>query len=106
MTMIGTNRHGQLTNGTYTLDEAALQPHLTGSLAGGKSQFLYGVNANELALDAGAYADQARLWVGNKAKVVFDRPIGVDAGTGEPTTVLNIYRTRTGFLHAAPGSPQ
>src|SRR5208337_3119235 len=102
---IGTNRHGQLTNGTYTLDEAGMQPHSTGSLANGKSQFMYRVNADQLALDAAAYADQKGLWVGNKAKVIFDRPIGVHADTGEPTSVLNIYRTSTGFIHAAPGRP-
>jgi hypothetical protein len=102
---ISANRHGQLTNGIYTLDEAGMQPHLTGSLAAGKSQFMYRVNSSELTLDAAAYADQAGLWVGNKAKVVFDRPIGVHAGTGEPTNVLNIYRTQTGFIHAAPGTP-
>ncbi len=60
-----------------------MQPHLTESLAAGKSQFMYRVNSSELTLDAAAYADQAALWVGNKAKVVFDRPIGVHAGTGE-----------------------
>jgi hypothetical protein len=66
---------------------------------------MYRVNASELTLDAAAYADNAGLWVGNKAKIVFDRPIGIHAGTGQPTNVLNIYRTNTGFIHAAPGSP-
>jgi hypothetical protein len=102
---ISVKRRGQLTNGTYTVDEIGMGPHLTGSLAGGKSQFMYRVNYNELALDAAAYTDQAGLWAGNKAKVVFDRPIGVHAVTGEPTSVLNIYRTKSGFIHAAPGSP-
>ena len=35
---ITANKHGQLTNGTYTLDQAGMQTHLTGSLAGGKQQ--------------------------------------------------------------------
>ncbi len=100
-----TNRHGQLTNGRYILDEAGMAPHTTGSLAGGKSQFLYRVNEKQLALDAAAYADDAGLWVGNKAKVVLDDFIGVHGGTGQRTQVVNIYRTDSGFIHAAPGSP-
>jgi hypothetical protein len=103
---IFTNRHGQLTNGAYTLDEAGMQPHLTGSLTGGKSQFIYRVNAKELTLDAAANADQSGRWEGHKAKVRFDRPIGIDARTGELTCVLNVYRTRSGYIHASPGSPQ
>jgi hypothetical protein len=100
-----TNRHGQLTNGRYVLDDVGMAPHTTGSLAKGKSQFLYRVNAKQVTLDAAAYADEAGLWVGNKAKVVLDDFIGVHAGTGQRTSVLNIYRTGSGFVHAAPGSP-
>jgi hypothetical protein len=66
---------------------------------------MYRVNANQLTLDAAAYADRAGLWVGSKAKVVLDRPIGVHAGTGEPTCVLNLYRKENGLIHASPGSP-
>jgi hypothetical protein len=80
-------------------------PHTTGSLKGGKSQFSYHVNEKELVLDAAAYADKAGLWDGSKAKIVFDKPIGVHAGTGQPTNVLNIYKTKTGFVHGAPGTP-
>ncbi|WP_437589252.1 RHS repeat-associated core domain-containing protein [Sorangium sp. So ce1000] len=100
-----TNRHGQLTNGRYTLDSAGMAPHTTGSHAQGKSQFLYRVNERQLVLDAAAYADDANLWVGNKAKIVFDDFIGVHAGTGQRTNVLNIYRADSGFVHGAPGSP-
>src|SRR5262249_20679165 len=64
------NRHGQLTNGRYVLDEVGMRPHTSGSTAHGKSQFFYRVNEKELALDAAAYADEAGLWVGNKAKIV------------------------------------
>jgi RHS repeat-associated protein len=102
---VTTNRHGQLTNGKYTLDSAGMAPHTTGSLKAGKSQFLAGVNEKQLVLDAAAMADKAGLWVGNKAKVVFDQPIGVHAGTGELTNTINVYRTDTGFVHGAPGSP-
>jgi hypothetical protein len=79
--------------------------HTTGSLAGGKSQFLYRVNERQLVLDAAAYADEAGLWVGNKAKVTLDNPIGVHAGSGELTNVVNIYRSKSGFVHGAPGTP-
>src|SRR5262249_45416040 len=99
------NRHGQLTNGRYVLDEVGMRPHTSGSTAHGKSQFFYRVNEKELALDAAAYADEAGLWVGNKAKIVLDRPIGVHGGSGTPTNVINVYRTDSGYVHAAPGTP-
>jgi RHS repeat-associated protein len=102
---ITSNRHGQLTNGKYILDDVGMQPHTTGSLAQGKSQFLYRVNEKQVVLDAAAYADEAGLWFGNKAKVVLDTPIGVHGQTGELTNVINIYRTKTGFVHGAPGTP-
>ena len=103
--IVTTNRHGQLTNGKYTLDLAGMAPHTTGSLKAGKSQFLYAVNEKKLVLDASAIADQEGLWVGNKAKIVFDKPIGIQGSSGELTKTLNIYRTNTGFVHGAPGSP-
>ena len=99
------NRHGQLTNGEYTLDAKGMEPHATGSLKGGKSQFWHGVNERQLALDAAAYADDAGLWVGNKAKIILDTNIGVHAGTGQLTRVINVYRNKNGFVHAAPGTP-
>jgi RHS repeat-associated protein len=34
------DKHGRLTNGKYTLDQPGMEPHTTGSLAQGKSQFL------------------------------------------------------------------
>lgn len=101
-----TNRHGQLTNGLYVLDDAAMVPHTTGSLAKGKSQFLYRVNEKQLTLDAAAFADDAGLWAGSKAKVELSDFIGVHARTGERTTVLNLYRTRTRAVHGAPGTPR
>ena len=80
--------------------------HTTGSLAGGKSQFLFRVNEKQLVLDGAAYADDAGLWVGNKAQIILDRPIGVHGTSGGLTNVLNIYRSKNGYIHAAPGSPQ
>ena len=82
-----------------------MRPHTTGSLANGKSQFLYRVNKKQGVLDAAAYADDPGLWVGNKAKVALDTPIGVHGQTGELTNVINIYRTKTGSVHGASGTP-
>ncbi|XXY17781.1 hypothetical protein WME88_57100 [Sorangium sp. So ce216] len=83
-----------------------MTPHRTGRLAEGKSQFLYHVNDKQLVLDAAAHADDANLWSRNKAVIVFDDFIGVHARTGQRTNVLNLYRTETGLIHDAPGSPQ
>jgi len=98
------NARGQLTNGPYTLDAAGMAPHKTGSLRLGKSQFLSGVDAERAVLDAAAYADEAGLWVGNKAKVFVENgPVGALGNTGELTSWINVYRTKTGFVHGAPG---
>ena len=68
-----------------------------------KSQFLYFVDADQLVLDAAAYADEAGLWVGNKATVTMDQFIGAHAETGSLTRTVNLYRTDTGFVHGSPG---
>jgi hypothetical protein len=99
------NSHHQLTNSIYTISQEKMAPHMTGSLAGGESQFFHRLNAGRITLAAAAFADRMGLWVGSKAKVWFDAPIGVHARTGRPTNVLNIYRSETGFVHASPGSP-
>lgn len=103
---IQTNQHGKLTNGLYTLDLPGAEVHITGTLALGKSQFLYRVNYQTLVLDAALYADEANLWQGPKAKIVLDRPIGVHASTGQLTNVLNLYRNKNYFVHGAPGTPR
>lgn len=111
------DRHGNLTDGKYTVSEAAMAPHTTGSFAGkmrpdgtympaGKSQFLFGVDASAEALKAAQYADANNLWVGNKAKVfVSNGPIGVVGRTGELTSWMTV--TRSGHtIHAWPsGAP-
>jgi hypothetical protein len=79
---------------------------MSGSLTQGKSQFLSPVDANRAVLDATAYADTHSLWIGNKAKVpVVNGVVGVLGNSGELTSWINVYRTRTGFVHGAPGSP-
>jgi hypothetical protein len=87
-------------------NEAGMTPHMTGSTVSGKSQFLFAVDANRAVLDAAAYADREGLWIGSKAKVfILNGPVGVLGDSGGLTDWLNVYRTRTGFVHGAPGSP-
>lgn len=100
-----TPRQGWLTNGTYVVNEVGMAPHLMGTLAHGKSQFLFNVDARTVALRAAEYADSNSLWVGNKARVFFSDYIGVHARTGLRTRWVNVYRTRTGNIHASPASP-
>jgi hypothetical protein len=99
------NRHGQLTNGTYTLDEPGMASHQAGSFATGQSQFFSWVDSDTAVLDGAAYADEYDLWVGNKATVpVTNGEVGALGTTGEPTSYINVYRTNTGFVHGSPGT--
>ena len=102
---ITTNSKGQLTNGTYTVNDINMAPHKTGATTGGKSQFMFYVDEEKATLDAAAYADKANLWSNNKAKVyVQNGPVGVSAKTSELTNWINVYRTKTGLVHASPGN--
>ena len=110
---INVDNKGNLTNGKYTLDQKGMQVHVDGKNIS-KSQFLYDVDANKAVLDAAAYADENNLWVpntgnptdfANKAKVYVENgPVGV-TGSGELTNYINIYRTKTGYVHGSPGNP-
>jgi len=110
------DRHGNLTDGTYRVSSDANLRHTAGNAPEGKSYFNEGTDVDQLSLDAAQYADQKNLWYGqnpghpsdypNKAKVVFDDPVGVHAGTGQPTNVVNVYRKKNGTIHATPGSPE
>ncbi|GHI27869.1 hypothetical protein Shyd_92400 [Streptomyces hydrogenans] len=98
------NRHGELTNGTYTVSYPAMLKHLPGSSGPTKSVFLKGVDAEKATLDAAAYADAHGLWEGNKAKVyVANGPVGVVGRTGELTSYINVYRNARGAIHGSPG---
>ncbi|MGW0916236.1 polymorphic toxin-type HINT domain-containing protein [Streptomyces sp. NPDC002784] len=98
------NRHGELTNGTYTVSYPAMLKHLPGSSGPTKSVFLKGVDAEKATLDAAAYADAHGLWAGNKAKVyVTNGPVGVVGRTGELTHYINVYRNARGAIHGSPG---
>lgn len=102
---VSRNAAGRLTNGSYTIDVKGMDPHVTGKTTTGKSQFGFRVDAQKAVLDAAAYADYAGLWVGNKAKVpVVNGPIGWTGKTGAPTNYINVYRTKTGYVHGAPGN--
>lgn len=83
--------------------------HTSGATSTGKSQFLFDVDANKAVLDGAAYADKNGLWSNGtygKAKVYIENgPVGVHGGTGQLTNWLNIYKTKTGFVHGAPASP-
>ena len=102
----------QITNGKYIIDAKGMEKHLNGT--SGKSQFLYDVDAEKAVLDAASYADKYNLWkpssgnmadFADKAKVpVINGNVGV-TGNGELTNYINIYRTKTGFVHGCPGNP-
>ena len=99
------NAKNLLTNGKYFLDEVGMTKHMTGSLTGEKSQFLFRVDARKAVLDAAAYADEASLWIGNQAKVfVTNGPVGVIGRTGELTNWITITTTKTGFVHGWPST--
>ena len=107
---ISMDRHGFLTNGTFTLDAAGLAKHLDGTP--GKSQYFFRADAAQLTLDAAAYADSLGLFnnsegvfVGGKATVYFAQPIGVHGASGLPTSKLNLYSNGNGHVHSSPGSP-
>ncbi len=107
------NGKGELTNGTYILNQQDMQIHVDGKNLD-KSQFLYNVDANKAVLDAAAYADVNNLWeagsgnltdFANKAKVpVINGYVGV-TGKGELTSYINVYRTKVGYIHGCPGNP-
>ncbi|MBQ8166088.1 MAG: hypothetical protein IJZ96_03530, partial [Lachnospiraceae bacterium] len=108
---VTTNSRGELTNGAYTIDAQGMVKHIDGT--SGKSQFLYDVDADKAVLDAAAYADKYNLWkpntgnpadFANKAKVyVTNGPVGV-TGSGQLTSYINVYRTKTGYVHGSPGN--
>jgi hypothetical protein len=96
-------KHGELTNGIYTVSKDGMKNHVY-DLGNGRSVFYHTVNADELVLKAAQYADEANLWIGNKAKVkILNTHIG-RLSDGNPTDVVNIYRNSNGFIHGTPGN--
>ncbi|HYX34989.1 MAG TPA: pre-toxin TG domain-containing protein [Oligoflexus sp.] len=115
------DQYGRLTNGKYTVIPGEQARHTVGAfdatdhagrpLPAGKSQFLYRTSADDITLDAAAYADKRNLWQddgqgGLKAKVIFDQPVGVHNRTGSVTNVVNVYARKNGNIHGSPSSPE
>ncbi|MEU8242222.1 hypothetical protein AB0C07_28555 [Actinoplanes missouriensis] len=98
------DRHGRLSNGTYTVSNEAMLKHLALTARPGRSVFLSGVHAEKAVLDAAAFADAHQLWIHDKAKVlVVNGPVGVIGRTGELTHYINVYRNDRGAVHGSPG---
>ena len=110
---ITVNTKGELTNGVYIINQHDMLVHIDGKNPN-KSQFLYNVDANKAVLDAAAYADKYNLWKADsdnvnsfarKAKVpVINGYVGI-TGSGTITNYINVYRTKTGYVHGCPGNP-
>ena len=85
-----------------------MMKHVDGGKIPGKSQFLFNVDADKAVLDAAAYADKYNLWdVNGKARVpVVNGAVGIYGRTGELTEYINVYRTKTNWIHGTPASPQ
>jgi hypothetical protein len=81
-----------------------MKPH-TYQYKSGNSVFYPTVDAETATLKAAEYADEHNLWDNNgKAKVpVTNTNIGT-TGSGQPTNIINVYRTPNGFVHASPGN--
>ncbi|MEV4324293.1 DNRLRE domain-containing protein [Microbispora rosea] len=102
---ISVDRHGNLTNGKYTLDGKKMDPHVNSQPD--KSKFGFYVNSGKAVLDAAAYADKHNLWnKDGKAKVpVSNGYVGSLGRGGGRTMWINVYRTARGNrVHGAPGT--
>jgi hypothetical protein len=97
-----TNSKGLISNGKYTIDAPGMVKHTTGSLVKEKSQFLFRIDANQMTLDAAAYADKAGLWVQNQAKVKLNTVVGVIGRNGQLSSYITVTRTNSGFVHGWP----
>jgi murein DD-endopeptidase MepM/ murein hydrolase activator NlpD len=108
------NANDQLTNGTYTVNNTTMAKHKTGSFKADKnhpqgiSQFLPNVDAESAVLDAAAFADKYKLWVGKdleKATVLTNDYVGALGSTGERTKYLRVFRMKNGDIHGSPATP-
>ena len=96
-------RHGELTNGLYTVSKESMKKHVFGGEQG-KSIFYPTLDAEDAVLKAAQHADEAGLWINNKAKVtVLNTNIGT-LGNGQPTNIINVYRNSREHIHGAPGN--
>jgi gas vesicle protein len=114
------NKFGDLTNGAYTIDQAAMKKHKIGMHPDfpDKSQFFFNVDAESATLNAAAYADKYQLWRGSdfqKAKVPALENVGALSSSlnAVPTNYINVYRGKPKLLdgkttqkvHGSPGTP-
>jgi RHS repeat-associated protein len=100
------DRHGNTTNGVYTINSVRQELHMPGTAPAGNSVFSADVNADQLTLDAAVYADENNLWVDNRAKVQVTNysEIGTTGRGGGPTNWINLYRRNSGTIHGCPGN--
>lgn len=109
------DRHGNYTDGTYRVSEKANLRHTDGHAPPGRSTFYPGTDLDRLAIEAAQQADHDDLWRASnpadksgdnpaKAKVTFDRDVGVIGSTGQSTRIVNVYKKRNGTIHISPGS--
>lgn len=96
----------------YRVNQAAYAAHAHETRRPGASYFNVNEDIERLSLEAAQRADADDRWEADepgafrrKAKVVFPRDVGVHGRTGLPTTVVNVYRKKTGTIHISPGSP-
>jgi RHS repeat-associated protein len=103
------NKHGNLTDGMFTVSKDAMLKHKIDLGIGGKSIFYPTVNADEAVLKAAQYAEKNNLWIynaGTKAKVpVLNTNVGT-LGNGQPTNFINVYKSANNLIHGAPGTPK
>jgi RHS repeat-associated protein len=99
------DKHGNLTNGKYTVNKASMQKHVTGGVMG-KSIFYPDIDADEAVLTAAEYADEHNLWNKNGiAKIpVTNTTIGT-TGMKMSSDVIKVHRSSTNTLHGYPGNP-
>ena len=96
-------RHCELTDGVYKVSKELMKKHVVGGFQG-RSVFYPTLDAEEAVLKAARYADEAGLWINNRAKVpVLNTNIGT-TGLSSPTNYINVYRNNNGFIHGTPGN--
>lgn len=93
------DKHGNLTNGKYTVSKEAMKKHIFGQQ--GRSVFYPGIDAEELVLKTAEHADALGLWNNNKAKVFVENTGIGTTGLNKPSDVVNVYRNANGTIHGS-----
>lgn len=107
------DRHGFLTDGVYRVSNAANADHTYTTRREGASYFNDGEDVERLSLEVAQAADRDDLWIADhgsshrrRAKVRYGRDVGIHGRSGQPTSIINVYRKRSGTVHISPGSPE